>query len=550
MSDSSTNSVLQQFVDRSRKLYSLPAVALEVIELTNQPTVDTRALKECIEKDPALTIRLLRVVNSSLFGLSRQVSDLNQALALLGIKPLKMLVLGFSLPKDLTEGIEAKTLRRYWQHTVVKAVACRLLAERLGGVSGDEAFLAGLLQDIGQLALIQDLGPPYVRFLEHVHDQQGDVLAMELETLGFDHAVLSSRLLAGWQLPTALAAAVASSHDAQQIAKLPPPQRRLPQILHLGELIARAIDFPGPASLDQLLSASREYAALGFEQLDALAATLHGQVVQLASALSLDLPETTPYTELLRAAHERLAEVALEGALALASAAAEQRVLDEARSLRDQLQAAIAGPRQARPHSDAIVATHAAAKPAPHVVDTDDGREPSKTTVHLHPVSPKKSSSTHDDEPGLLGRVAAAISHARVSRRPVSLALLQVDDWQSAIVALGPQAAVSTLRMLETALNSWTHERGSTLATGDAQFALVWEDCSRREALDLVRQLQSAIHAWQPSGDPVGLTLSIGVATLSLAPKNFPPQELIEAARRCLSGAQLSGGNSAKSIEF
>ena len=70
---------------------------MKVLELTDDPRLDTRTLKECIENDPALTGKLLRVVNSSLFGLSREVSDLNQALALLGTKPLKLLVLGFSL---------------------------------------------------------------------------------------------------------------------------------------------------------------------------------------------------------------------------------------------------------------------------------------------------------------------------------------------------------------------------------------------------------------------------------------------------------------------
>ncbi|MCH8042607.1 MAG: HDOD domain-containing protein, partial [Planctomycetes bacterium] len=84
---------LDPFVERAKSLYSLPAVAMEVLRLTDHPKVDVPALKNCIENDPALTTKLLRVVNSSLFGLSREVNDLNQALALLGIKPLKLLVL-------------------------------------------------------------------------------------------------------------------------------------------------------------------------------------------------------------------------------------------------------------------------------------------------------------------------------------------------------------------------------------------------------------------------------------------------------------------------
>src|SRR5271154_3453796 len=95
------DTALNHFAKRAGQLYTLPAVALEVLELTQQPQVDIRALKECIENDPALTGKVLRVVNSALFGLGREVSDLNQALTLLGIKPLKMLVLGFALSEAM-----------------------------------------------------------------------------------------------------------------------------------------------------------------------------------------------------------------------------------------------------------------------------------------------------------------------------------------------------------------------------------------------------------------------------------------------------------------
>src|SRR5688572_27590220 len=113
MTETTSTGLVQQFIQRTERLYSLPAVALEVLRLTSEPRVDARAVKECIERDPALTTRILRVVNSSLFAATRQVTDLNQALALLGTRPLKMLVLGFSLPKELFSGIEADVLGRY-----------------------------------------------------------------------------------------------------------------------------------------------------------------------------------------------------------------------------------------------------------------------------------------------------------------------------------------------------------------------------------------------------------------------------------------------------
>src|SRR5690349_8334812 len=123
--------ILELLAARAAQLYSLPAVAAQVLELTGGGDVDRSALKACLENDPALTTRILKVVNSSLFGVTRKVTDLGQALALLGVKPLKMLVLGFSLPAELLANTEKDVLTKYWRHTLLKAAGCREISRRL-----------------------------------------------------------------------------------------------------------------------------------------------------------------------------------------------------------------------------------------------------------------------------------------------------------------------------------------------------------------------------------------------------------------------------------
>ena len=251
-------SALDHLAARLGQLYSLPGVAMQVLQLTRNPYVDTRALKECIENDPAISSRILRVVNSSVFGLSREVSDLNQALALLGIKPLKLLVLGFSLPSGLFLDVESKTLLWYWKHTLTKAVAGREFSHRLWRIPGDEAFLAGLFQDLGVLSLFQLLGQPYARFLDRAvsgapggHPPVGagrlDLGAMERQALGFSHTELSARLLRQWNFPESLCEAVAWQPSAQGN----PPA--LCQILHLSEQFARLFADGQTSALADLL---------------------------------------------------------------------------------------------------------------------------------------------------------------------------------------------------------------------------------------------------------------------------------------------------------
>jgi len=192
---SEVTSQLDEIASRALTLYSRPTVAMEVVRLTEEPRVDARALKECVAKDPALTCKVLRVVNSSLYGLHQPVADLNQAISLIGIKPLKLLVLGFNLPDALFAEVAARELQWYWTNTLTRAVAARLLAEQLWNQSGDEAFIAGLLQDIGILVLLRELGEPYAKFLTGVIDEKCHLASLELDTLGFDHVQLSAALL-------------------------------------------------------------------------------------------------------------------------------------------------------------------------------------------------------------------------------------------------------------------------------------------------------------------------------------------------------------------
>ena len=136
------SSRVEQMASRAAALYSRPTIALEIVRLTSEPQVDPRLLIDLLEKDPALACKVLRVVNSSFFGLRREVADLNQALTVLGNKPLRLLVLGFSLPDELFAEMAAEQLQWYWRTTLTRAVAARQLATELWHEPGDEAFIA------------------------------------------------------------------------------------------------------------------------------------------------------------------------------------------------------------------------------------------------------------------------------------------------------------------------------------------------------------------------------------------------------------------------
>jgi len=537
-----TPSVLDKLTQRSGQLYTLPAVAMEVIELTNNAKVDVARLKECIENDPALTGKILQTVNSSLFGMSREVTDLNQALALLGIKPLKLLVLGFSLPKNLFEGVEAEVLAQYWRHTLTKAVAARELAETVWEQSGDEPFVAGLLQDLGVLVLLQDLGGTYSDFLNKVSETSADLPRLELETLGFDHTILSARLLESWGLPDSLVRAVGMVNNIGRVQTLEQPQRDLSQILHLAELLSQILADGRPEVLSELHTAVDAYHPDARERLEAIVARLEDRVNSLAEVLSLSLPEGKGFLDILADAHARLADVAADVAGSLVgsekTALWQETPWQETESLLGAVSSFHKGETWASGEQLAKLAT---------------------AELVARPVSPGGAVSpgeTAEDaliDPGLIGRVAGAINSCRQARRPLSLLFVEVDHYDEVILSRGPDGAAAIVNLLQAATSQMTDSPHGSYSVDTARTALLLEGEDRQQAVETGHRLVRGLRNWSQLRVAAGeapVTVSVGVATVAMPPRNFPPEQLIEAAERCLNGARCTGGDCQKSIEI
>ncbi|MEX0585040.1 MAG: HDOD domain-containing protein, partial [Pirellulales bacterium] len=482
---------------------TLPGVALAVLELTNNPKVDLRALKDCIENDPALTTRILRVVNSSLFGLSRAVSDLNQALALLGTKPLKLLVLGFSLPNELLGGLSPRVLNRYWRHTLTKAVMARDLSRQLWRGEGDEAFIAGLLQDVGVLVLVKELGDTYARFLEKVQTEHGDLPALERASLGFSHTELSARLLDTWNLPEVIVHAIAGgSPDGVPLNE---ETRRLADVLRLAELTAAVLIDERTEALAELLE---QGAACGLTsaQLDLLVETLEDKVRQLADVLSLTPPQGINYRDVLATAHGRLSEVAAEVAPDVVRIERMRRTpLDHRESVGiASLQAAEAGVASA--------------------IKIDD---------------PDAS----DFDPAFEGRVASTLDGCRQQRRPLSLLLVEIDRPTQLLFRHGPKLARTLAELVRNMCLAVDRRGAECFATREAQCAVLLSGCDRDEAVTLAGELvRGARRLGSPNATGAGpITVSVGVASVSVPPQEFSRPGARQAGRSLSLRREICG---------
>lgn len=205
----------------------LPQAAQRILRLARDPNFDFRQLVDVISTDQTLTARVLRAANSALYGTPREIQTLRQAMVLLGRDAIIQLVLSVSVLNMKTAYKGSKTIDRnaFWRHSMAVGVAARRLAtDYVDGVDPEQAFIAGLMHDIGKLVMIEHFGERYVSLFDTAQQGARPLHHIEQEVLDVDHAVVGQALCEHWRLSTPLAQAVTGHHDvdADALGLLPP----------------------------------------------------------------------------------------------------------------------------------------------------------------------------------------------------------------------------------------------------------------------------------------------------------------------------------------
>lgn len=220
------------------QLLSLPEVCLRIQQLADDPHADMVDFAQLVSQDPALTTRLLKLVNSAYYGFPGRVDTLTRAVKLVGIAELRNLTLAMAA-MEVFGGLENERfdMLGFWRHSVYCALLARFLAKRARVLHAERLFIAGLLHDVGRL-LIFGLLPERAAMILQRLVRGEDVCAAERAELGFDHAEVGYELLTLWRLPQTLCSAVANHHHSE-----PPPDARLEtSLVHIANLIAHQVE--------------------------------------------------------------------------------------------------------------------------------------------------------------------------------------------------------------------------------------------------------------------------------------------------------------------
>jgi len=234
MMDEQKRAQFKKMLREIKNLPTLPGIVAKLGKMAEDPDTTTEQMGRVISKDHILATKLLRLVNSAFYGFPQRISSLNSAIILLGFNVIKSLIISASI----FEVMEAQDVE-LWEHSLGCAVVCNVLARHLGVKDPEEISTAGLIHDIGKVAIKMELPREYEMITDLSQEKKISRLEAEREILGLDHAEVGSWLAKSWNLPNKLVEPIACHHDPQ----LAREEQMASAIVHFGNIMIRGLGY-------------------------------------------------------------------------------------------------------------------------------------------------------------------------------------------------------------------------------------------------------------------------------------------------------------------
>lgn len=478
---------------------SPPGVATHIIELAQDPNIEMGKVAKAVSLDPALTTKVLRIANSPLYAQRRRSDNLRQALVVLGLNATLTLALSFSLVKSLrSDKPNGINYPHFWRRALLAATASRALGDALGQTHAEERFLAGLLQDIGMLALDRGVADLY-RDLGDVQRQHRGLQAHEKRRLSVDHAEVGAWLMRSWNLPERLCVAIEHSHRVDQARAREP-----------ADIFNRCVGLSGAvADIFLLEPEQRPFAETAqlVERVLGLAKEEFGGVLNTVSSL---IPDT-----------EALFEIDILGARE------PEAIMEQAREI-------------------LMVRNLQTLRQVDSTRDTRDGR-----------CGDGEEEARRDALTGCFNRnhahstLAREFAHSLRNEWPLSLALVDIDGLKQLNEMHGHATGDRLLQAAARLLRGNTRETDVVARYDGEEFVLVLpatdQDTARTICERIVTAFRQARH--DLGNATLGVTVSIGHATNTSGHAFDNVEALLKAAEQALYTAKLQGRDRALPYE-
>jgi len=258
---------IAKLIERNLTIPTIPDVAARALRALSNPNSSAASIAAIIQEDQGLTARILQVANSAMYGLLKEVKSLPQASMLLGFEALKTIVITVS-----ARGLYKRfglVERNLWQHSVACALAAQHIADDRSSQGKEEAFVAGLMHDVGKVVMNNSERERYMRACQVASDRGCTDLQAEQEVFGFTHADVGSLLVKRWGLSEALEQAVFLHHEPELASSLAPEHEELVYVTHVADQICYHLSLGQKTAPPEDDTVDLEaFVRLGFEEED------------------------------------------------------------------------------------------------------------------------------------------------------------------------------------------------------------------------------------------------------------------------------------------
>jgi len=230
---------LDRIISTIGDLPATPAVIAMLMNMTSNIDTDIDKISRVILADQSLTAKVLKLSNSSFYGRAKEVKTLKEAVVILGFLTLHSLVIATATQRLYQKTVDDGISEKLWAHASAAAIASRLTAQAACFPYIEEAFIAGLLHDIGKLVLTQKMTEDYRRVVRAIEAARGSFVEHEEAAFGFNHAQVGALLLQKWSFPKELTEAVGAHHQPPDSEGL---YAALPHVINLGNFMAKKLD--------------------------------------------------------------------------------------------------------------------------------------------------------------------------------------------------------------------------------------------------------------------------------------------------------------------
>lgn len=229
---------IRNVVSKIGTLPTLPYVVRKLSEMLENPKVTAEDVNRVISSDQSLTAKVLKLVNSAFYGFPGQISTVTHAVVILGFSAVKSIALSASVfdmfPVESQSGYFDR--HKFWEHSIASAVIARLLSRKIRYPEEEEAFVAGLLHDMGKIILDQYLHEEFHAILDEVNKENITFLEAEDRILNCNHPRIGSWLGEQWSLPHPLRDAICYHHHPEHAVA----GKKLACFAHVADILARA----------------------------------------------------------------------------------------------------------------------------------------------------------------------------------------------------------------------------------------------------------------------------------------------------------------------